>query len=101
MEDSGLELLPDVFGSQLPRLRSLRLSQNRLTLLPRSFGELRKLQQLQVEGNMLKRLPDVTQLRPEMIFHDSYICIYMYTYTYIYIYDLLIVDICIIYKFIL
>ncbi|CAL1153434.1 unnamed protein product [Cladocopium goreaui] len=61
-QESGLELLPDVFGEKLPRLKTLRLSQNRLRLLPRSFGELRKLQALQAEGNRLSHLPDFTSL---------------------------------------
>lgn len=47
----------------MKRLRCLRLSQNRLKLLPRSFGELRKLQALQAEGNRLSCLPDFTHLR--------------------------------------
>eukprot|EP00438_Fugacium_kawagutii_P026915 Skav209561 [mRNA] locus=scaffold2497:666211:673553:+ [translate_table: standard] len=50
LQESGLELLPDIFGEKLPRLKTLRLSQNRLRLLPRSFGELRKLQALQAEA---------------------------------------------------
>eukprot|EP00435_Cladocopium_sp_Y103_P006896 s1956_g2.t1 len=61
-DESGLELLPDVFGEKLPRLKTLRLSQNQLRLLPRSFGELRKLQALQAEGNRLSHLPDFTSL---------------------------------------
>eukprot|EP00434_Breviolum_minutum_P035747 symbB.v1.2.031654.t1/scaffold3698.1/size51789/2 len=62
LQESDLEVLPDVFGEKLPRLKTLRLSQNRLRLLPRSFGELRKLQALQAEGNQLSHLPDFTSL---------------------------------------
>eukprot|EP00439_Symbiodinium_sp_Y106_P051033 s1107_g6.t2 len=57
LQDSGLDLLPDSFGEQLPRLRKLRLSGNKLRLLPRTFGHLPKLQTLQAEGNDLLRLP--------------------------------------------
>ncbi|OLQ06360.1 Protein lap1 [Symbiodinium microadriaticum] len=57
LQDSCLDLLPDSFGEQLPRLRKLRLSGNKLRLLPRTFGHLPKLQTLQAEGNALLRLP--------------------------------------------
>ncbi|CAJ1446023.1 unnamed protein product, partial [Effrenium voratum] len=61
LQENCLEFLPDAFGEKLPRLRKLRLSQNQLQLLPRSMGKLQKLQALQVEGNLLTRLPDFSK----------------------------------------
>jgi len=56
MNDNYLEVLPDLSACQ--DMRIMRLSNNRLEMLPISIVELSELRELSLLGNMMQRLPD-------------------------------------------
>ena len=59
MEGEGLQRLPDdIDRLNNTDITSLNLSNNQLTFLPDSIGNLRKLEELHVSGNQLVQLPE-------------------------------------------
>nr|XP_006818178.1 PREDICTED: leucine-rich repeat-containing protein 57-like [Saccoglossus kowalevskii] len=52
-----IEDLPPNIGTLWPELRTLWLSSNKLRYIPESVGDLKKLEELDVEGNPLEGLP--------------------------------------------
>jgi internalin A len=57
LSDQGLTELPDSIG-QLTALEELNLNDNQLTALPDSIGQMTELQRLHLNGNKLASLPD-------------------------------------------